>query len=68
MEEDPTNHLDKILEKVTDLYTKYKMDPYMEPKMHNYICNQLSTTLENIERNHTLWLSTSYNIDFRKKK
>ena len=22
----------------------------------------------NIERNHTLWLSTSYNIDFRKKK
>lgn len=53
MEEDTTNHLDKILEKVTDLYTKYKMDPYMEPKMHNYICNQLSTTLENIERNHS---------------
>jgi len=21
-----------------------------------------------VERNHTLWLSTSYNIDFRKKK
>ena len=50
--EDP-NHLDKILEKVTELYNKYSADPYMEPKMHNYICNQLTTTLENIERNHT---------------
>jgi len=56
MEEyDPKNdrkHLDEILEKVTELYTKYKSDSYMEPKVHNYICNQLSTTLENIERNH----------------
>ena len=45
-------HLEEILEKVTELYTKYKSDSYMEPKVHNYICNQLSTTLENIERNH----------------
>ena len=46
------NHLDEILEKVTQIYNKYKSDPYMESKVHNYICNQLSTTLENIERNH----------------
>jgi hypothetical protein len=49
---EPT-HLDKILEKVTDLYTKYQSDPFMESKMHNYICNQLATTLDNIERNHS---------------
>ena len=45
-------HLEEILEKVGQIYNKYKSDAYMEPKVHNYICNQLSTTLENIERNH----------------
>jgi hypothetical protein len=45
-------HLEEMLEKVSELYNKYKSDSYMEPKVHNYICNQLSTTLENIERNH----------------
>jgi hypothetical protein len=46
-------HLEEILKKVNELYAKYKSNPYMEPKFHNYICNQLTTTLENIERNHT---------------
>ena len=47
-----SKHLEEILEKVGQIYNKYKSDAYMEPKVHNYICNQLSTTLENIERNH----------------
>ena len=47
-----SKHLDEILEKVSQIYNKYKSDSYMESKVHNYICNQLSTTLENIERNH----------------
>ena len=46
-------HLDQILAKITHIYDKYKSDPYMESKTYHYICNQLSTTLENIERNHT---------------
>lgn len=45
-------HLGTIIEKVTAIYEKYKGDPYMGPKTHNFICNQLETTLENIERNH----------------
>ena len=45
-------HLDQILAKITHIYDKYKSDPYMESKTYHYICNQLSTTLENIERNH----------------
>jgi hypothetical protein len=49
---EPT-HLDEILKKVTNLYNKYRSDPFMESKMHNYICNQLATTLDNIERNHS---------------
>jgi hypothetical protein len=50
---EPPAHLDKILEKVQELYNKYKSDPFMESKMHNYMCNQLATTLDNIERNHS---------------
>ncbi len=46
------SHLDEIQQKILSLYDKYKSDPYMESKMHNYICNQLASTLENIERNH----------------
>ena len=46
-------HLEEIVEKVNALYNKYKLDTYMESKMHHYICNQLSTTLDSIDRNHT---------------
>ena len=49
---DDTEHLAKMIEKVTAIYEKYKSYPYMESKMYNYVCNQLSITLENIERNH----------------
>jgi hypothetical protein len=45
-------HLGTIIEKVTAIYEKYKADPYMGPKTQHFICNQLETTLENIERTH----------------
>jgi hypothetical protein len=31
------NNLAKMVEKVSELYEKYKSDPYMEQKMNNYI-------------------------------
>ena len=52
IEDKNDDHLVNIIEKVTHLYQKYKSDAYMELKTYNYICNQLSNTLENIERNH----------------
>ena len=46
------NNLAKMVEKVSELYEKYKSDPYMEQKTYNYICNQLTNTFEHFERNH----------------
>jgi hypothetical protein len=41
-----------IRETVEDLLEKYREDPYMSAKLHNYICVQLSTLLENNKRRH----------------
>lgn len=41
-----------LVDSVRSLYEKYKSNPYMEAKMYNFVVNQLSSTLENIERNH----------------
>ena len=41
-----------VRETVEDLMEKYREDPYMSAKLHNYICVQLSTILENNKRRH----------------
>ena len=41
-----------ILDTVEDLLEKYREDSYMSAKLHNYICVQLSTILENNKRRH----------------
>lgn len=44
--------LAQMIETITAIHQKYKSDEYMGPKFHNFICNQLATTLENMDRNH----------------
>lgn len=45
--------MEKILhDKVTELYTKYKDDPYMAPRFQNFMCCQLAPMMEQIEKNH----------------
>ena len=41
-----------IRDTVEDLLEKYREDSYMSAKLHNYICVQLSTILENNKRRH----------------
>ena len=50
--ETDSNHLDDMLQTITTIYEKYKTNEYMESKVYNFVCNQLTTTLENIERTH----------------
>jgi hypothetical protein len=52
MDIETNTHLEEIIETITAIYQRYKGDTYMEPKLHNFVCNQLTTTLENMERNH----------------
>jgi len=37
---------------IEDLYAKYADNPYMFAKTHNYVCFQLPTILENIQKTH----------------
>lgn len=37
---------------VKELYARYQTEPYMFQKMHNYICFQLPTILENMRKTH----------------
>jgi hypothetical protein len=37
---------------IDDLFQKYSSDPYMTSKIHNYICKQLSTVMENVHNNY----------------
>lgn len=36
---------------ITELWDKYQHDPYMQAKLHNYVCIQLPTIMENIKKN-----------------
>lgn len=40
------------IQKVREIYDKYRDDPYMYLKTHNYICIQLPTMLEAIKKTH----------------
>jgi hypothetical protein len=37
---------------IAELWEKYQDDPYMEAKLHNYVCVQLPTIMENLKRTH----------------
>lgn len=37
---------------ISHLFEKYKNDPYMYSRTHNYICYQLSNILDNMNKNH----------------
>ena len=36
---------------IAELMDKYQYDPYMQAKLHNYVCVQLPTIMENIKKN-----------------
>ena len=42
---------DLTLQVITELWDKYQHDPYMQAKLHNYVCIQLPTIMENIKKN-----------------
>lgn len=44
--------IDQSVSSVTQLMEKYRDNPYMFAKIHNYVCFQLPNIMENIRKNH----------------
>ena len=43
---------DQCVDSITNLLDKYRNDPYMFAKIHNYVCFHLPTMMENIQKTH----------------
>jgi hypothetical protein len=47
---DPASIQQHTTTTIIELFDKYQHDPYMQAKLHNYVCVQLPTIMENIKR------------------
>jgi hypothetical protein len=48
----PTQPIETYLNTVQHLYDKYVDNPYMAPKFQHFICNQLETMMDQIDKTH----------------